>query len=68
MQHNGPSADKKVSPHPTSPWTEVFQPTTLQPDTDKTTSQTDPKRPQAAGADSARATQEALAVIFNKKQ
>ena len=68
MQPKNPSADKKVTPHPTSPWTEVFQSTTPQPELGNTApARSDAKRPHAAGADSARATQEALSVIFNNK-
>lgn len=66
MQPNNPNTEKKVTPHPTSPWTEVFQPTT--PETEPSAERTDAKRPTAAGADSARATHDALSVIFNKKQ
>jgi hypothetical protein len=65
MQPNNPNADKKVTPHPTSPWTEVFQPTT--PQTEPTaTERADAKRPATGSADSTRATHDALSVIFNK--
>ena len=68
MQPKKPITDKQVTPHPTSPWTEVFQTAAPQPETHTTTTRTEAKRPHAAGADSDRATQEALSVIFNNKQ
>jgi hypothetical protein len=68
MQPKNPSVDKKLTPHPTSPWTEVFQPTTPQPESDNAApTRTDAKDSKATGADAARATQEALAVIFNNQ-
>ncbi|MHB8628051.1 MAG: hypothetical protein ACYDBJ_16140 [Aggregatilineales bacterium] len=64
MQPNNPTTEKKVTPHPTSPWTEVFQPAA--PQTESTaTERVDSKRPHASNADSTRATHDALSVIFN---
>ena len=68
MQPKKPIVDKQVPPHPTSPWTEVFQSATSQPETHTTAAHTEAKRPHASGAESDRATQEALSVIFNNKQ
>ena len=68
MEPTNPNANKKVTPHPTSPWTEVFQPTAPQPEAATPAARPDAKRSHATGADSARATQDALSVIFNPKQ
>ena len=68
MQPKNPTADKQVTPHPTSPWTEVFQSAVTQPETAATSAQPEAKQPHPVGADSARATQEALSVIFNHKK
>ena len=68
MQPKNPTADRTVTPHPTSPWTELFQSTSPQPEPKPTPTDGETERSHATGADSARATQDALAVIFNTKQ